>query len=350
MSYCPSNPEEIDQHFEITLEILWKLAQTPPGFQQGSCIPQTAHDTLFSGNQMLTADGYQAFDELRKKYGYDQKNHYGQTPSCSPMSIQGGEQSHSRYEISAYRCDQDFWVHQQMTSPVGSQPLWDGHPQTPGLDIIQDWGTSPRRSEEYNLFQCLDTTPSWEDNSLGQVKTTSVDENVFSGQKPSPTVGGSHSVQVTSFGNQTLHVDGSTHPASSFGAQGQARGSFSDFPSAQGQLPQEKSHLDTQSPGTQKNSATGRFFCTYQGCGKSYTKSFHLKDHMKKHTGEKAYVCSDPGYQWKFYRSGDLQRHKRKHGGQRLHPCARCDKNFSRLNYLKQHQRVCPGALSNPGT
>ena len=350
MSDYPRTTEEIDQDFEDAFYVMWKLERSPSGFQQGSWNPQTTHDTLFSGNQMVTPDGYQAFDELPKKDGNVQINNYGQMPSWGPMSIQDGEQSHSSFEMSANRGDQYFRVHQQMTSPVGSQHLWDGHLQTPGLDIIQHGGTSPRRSEGYNLFQRLDTTPSWKDNSLGQVKTTTIDENVCSGQKPSPTVGGSDSVDKTSSGIQTVHVDGSTYPASSFVAQGQTQESFSQIPSGLGQLPQEKSHLDTQSPGTQKNSDTGRFLCTHPGCGKSYTKSFHLKDHMKKHTGEKVYVCSEPGCQWKFYRSGDLQRHKRKHGGQRLHPCARCDKNFSRLNYLKQHQRVCPGALSNPLT
>lgn len=329
---------------------MWKLEQSPSVFQQGSWNPQTSHDTLFSGNQMVTPDGYQAFDELPKKDSDVQINHHGQMPSWGPMSIQEGEQSHSSFEMSAYRGDQDFWVHQQMTSPVGSQRLWNGHLQTPGLNIIQNGGTSTGQSGEHNLFQGLDTTPSWKDISLVQVKTTSVDENVYSGLTPSPTVGGCDSGEKTSSGNQTLCVDGSTYPASSFVAKGQTQESISQIPSGLGQLPQEKSRLDTQSPGTQKNSDTGRFLCTYQGCGKSYTKSFHLKDHMKKHTGKKAYVCSEPGCQWKFYRSGDLQRHKRKHGGQRLHPCAKCDKNFSRLNYLKQHQRVCHGALSNPGT
>lgn len=350
MSYSSRTREDIDQLFQDVFEVCGIRDQTPCDSQQGSCIPQTPDDTTFYGNQMVTPDGYQALYQLQKKDCDEQRNRYGQMPTCSPLSIHGGEQSHSRYAISAYRGDQSFWVHQQMTSPAGSQPLCDGPMQTPGLDRIQHGGMSTEWSEEYNLFQCLETTPSWEDNYLGQGKTTSVDENVCSGHRPSPTVEGSHSVQMTSLANQTPLVDGSTCPASSFGTKGQTRESLSVFPSGQGQLPQEKSHLDTQSHVTQKKSPTGRFFCTYQGCGKSYTKSFHLKDHMKKHTGEKAYVCSEPGCQWRFYRSGDLQRHKRKHGAQRLHPCAKCNKNFSRLNYLKQHQRVCTGALANPAT
>ena len=161
MSYYPRTPEEIDQHFQDVFEVFRDLEQTPRGdFQQGSCIPQTAYDALFSGNQMVAPDGYRALDELQKKDGEDQINHYGRMPSCGPTSCQGGEQSHSRYELSAYRGDQDFWVHQEMPSPVGSQPLCDGLPQTPELDLVHHGGTSPPWTDEYNLFQCLDTTPS----------------------------------------------------------------------------------------------------------------------------------------------------------------------------------------------
>ncbi|CAO2588091.1 Kruppel-like factor 18 [Lemmus lemmus] len=350
MSYRPRTREETDQLFQDLFEVFGKLERTSPHSQQGICIHPTANDTMCYGNEMVSPAGYQAFYELQKENCDDQINLSGQMPSFRPMPVQGREQSHSRYDISAYKGDQNLWVHQQMISPVGSQPLWDGHPQNPGLDLIQHGGMSTNGSEEYNLFQCPEITPSREDNYLGQVKTTSVDETICSGQKPSPTVGGCHSFQMPSLGNQTPLADGSSYTASSFGAKVQTLESFSVFPSGRGQLPQEKSHLDTQSHVTQKKSPTARFFCTYQGCGKSYTKSFHLKDHMKKHTGEKAYVCSEPGCQWKFYRSGDLLRHKRKHGGERLHPCAKCNKNFSRLCYLKRHQSVCSGAFSIPRT
>ncbi|XP_059109425.1 LOW QUALITY PROTEIN: Krueppel-like factor 17 [Peromyscus eremicus] len=82
------------------------------------------------------------------------------------------------------------------------------------------------------------------------------------------------------------------------------------------------------------------YLCSYNNCGKAYTKHSHLMSHQHKHTGEKPYIFDWEGCIWSFFHSDELRRRGWIHTRYRPHKYKDCGQQFMRSYHLKQHQKT----------
>ncbi|XP_032596338.1 testis-specific zinc finger protein topi isoform X2 [Drosophila grimshawi] len=84
------------------------------------------------------------------------------------------------------------------------------------------------------------------------------------------------------------------------------------------------------------------FVCPEANCGRKFTIRPDLNDHIRKcHTGERPYHCLVCGK--RFLTGSVFYQHRLIHRGERRYECEECGKRFYRADALKNHQRIHTG-------